>query len=176
MSENQSRPLADLPHHLREHANDFRANWEQFRKDVKEDPAVIWRTQTTRVFIWIFLGVAVLLAARFLINSFAPAGPAIPAERATTLATLYVACVQPNCLKSDVTRQPMSFNEWPLVCKFCGQKSVYRATICSKCHRWFATPPNASKECPHCARAAQSPATKPVASRPANTDDQEDGW
>lgn len=176
MRKGHSPRFADLGHHLRERLSDLRANWQQFRKDLREDPSVLWRTQTTRILLYVLLGAAVLFLARFLLSALAP--PPVGAgggEQATRLATLYVACVDPACLKPDVSRLPMDFKAWPIACVHCGKEAAYRAILCSKCRAWFATAPEAPPECPHCARAAP-PASRAVTSRPADVDDAEDGW
>lgn len=170
------RFLAELPHRGRVWLAAWPERWRAWRAELREDPTVLWRTPAIRLGGLALAGIALLAAAHVLTAALTPAAAPGALQAPTRTATLYVACTNPACLTSFVTRQPMDFRDWPLECPQCGQSSVYRATVCRACGQWFATVPGSSKECPHCAaRAAQ--ATRPALKAPsASSDDDEDPW
>ncbi|MBN2446821.1 MAG: hypothetical protein JXO22_08850, partial [Phycisphaerae bacterium] len=97
-------------------------------------------------------------------------------EPPTAMATIHVACTNPDCLADYVTQVPMDFKAWPMKCRQCGQQTVYRAALCHKCRQWYAVRPGQPRECPHCARPPE-PAAAPADTKPEeHTDDDEDGW
>jgi hypothetical protein len=175
---NADRPplLANLPHRLRERAAKLRGNLRQWSADVREDPGLLWRTPAIRVAFWLGVGLVAFFAARFAANAILPADADAEFKQPTQLATLYVACINPECRESYTTRQPMNFSAWPLTCRKCGRATVYRATLCPTCHHWFATVPGREHNCPFCRTPEpDEPESMPPAN-PIDPDDAEDGW
>jgi len=130
-----------------------------------------------RVGLFVVLGIAAIVGVRYGIAALAvSAGGGGPREAPTPLATLYVCCTNPVCRACDTVQAPMDFAAWPMICPDCGQAAVYRAELCPKCRRWFATAPGAAEDCWHCRAdaARRQPATKK--SRSGDPDDAEDGW
>jgi hypothetical protein len=178
MSDNRLGPWADLPRRVRERAAALRTDLWQWGADVRTDPSLIWRTTPIRVLFWLAVGVCIILAVRGLAKGIMPAAASGPAaeREATKLATLYVACTNPDCLESYITKRPMDFKDWPLICEFCGHPTVYRAKLCPLCHRWYANAPGAPDRCPFCAADEPEEAAAPVEPGPTDPDDAEDGW
>lgn len=166
------RPLTDLPHHLRERAATLRADFRQFREDVRNDPAVLWRTQPVRVAFLIVLGIALLLAARQASGLLLPAADELSAEQPTQTATVYVACGNPDCGACYQAHPPMDFRAWPLVCEKCGQPTAFRAAPCHECGAWH---PDVGGE-PPCLAARKAAPPPAAASAPTDPDDREDPW
>ena len=152
-------------------------NYRQWREDLKEDPTLFWRTPVVRIALCVAAGLVLLIGLRSLIGFLAPDGSDPNFIEATPMATLYVACTQPQCLTHYTTQQQMDFSHWPLTCDKCGGESVYRATLCQRCRSWFATAPNMPEVCPLC--AGRDAAKAPVVTdrkKSANPDDDEDDW
>jgi hypothetical protein len=169
------RSWADLPHRLREQLIDLRRGYRQFWADLKDDPGRVWRNPFARLLAWATLGVAAVLLVNLLVGRFV-IPPQTSAEQATSTATLYVACTNPACRAAGVIERPLNFSAWPAKCDKCGASSVYRATVCPKCGRWFALTPDQPPGCPFCAEASQ-PRTRPTGP-PRSTDPNnlEDDW
>lgn len=161
---------------LRERISSFRLNFRQFRADVREDPTLLWRTQPIRIAFWILVGLGLILFVRWLAVSITPT-PSFPGEyEPTRTATLWVACTNPDCLKTSMHTAPMDFNAWPVACEHCGNPSAVRAVRCPLCRSLM--PPaegDSSGPCVRCATPVRKTAA-PVASRPSDPDDREDGW
>lgn len=175
MNDNRSRLLSDLPHRLRERVADLQSDLRRWRADLREDPSLLWRTTAVRVLLWLTVGVCALVGVWYLTTGLLPAGERGEPEQATHLATLYVACTNPFCYTSYITRQPMDFDGWPLACRECGQRTVYRAKLCPTCHRWYATVPGAPNQCPFCAVPQTDEPERPEP-LPSDPDDAEDPW
>lgn len=175
MSDNRLPSAADLPHQAREAVLGFRERYRAWQLEVKDDPTLLWRTPAIRITFYLILGIAILFAARWATHTLVDAGASV--DPAKKKATLFVACTNPECLKSGNSSVAMDFKEWPLKCDTCGQPTVYRATLCKVCRNWYAIAPAGTDGCPFCRKkaAAAKPTTKPKA-KAANGDDAEDGW
>ncbi len=165
--------LSELPNQVRQRAADFKADFGQWKADVGKDPSLLFRALPLRLALWAVLGLGVFFALRAVLGGLAP--PPGQFETATRDATLYVACTNPACRASYRTTRPMDFHDWPLVCEKCGQKSVERATQCTRCRKWYAK--GTAGGCPWCAIAASKPVErKTTTTKPLDRDDAEDGW
>ena len=175
MSDNRLPSAAELPHQAREAILGFKGRFHAWQAELKDDPTLLWRTPAVRIGLYLILGIALLLSVRWATHSLAGAGAG--ADPARKMATVFVACTNPECLKSGSARVAMDFKEWPLKCETCGQLTVYRATICKTCRNWYAVGPSGPEGCPFCRKKAEAnkPTTKPKA-KTANSDDAEDGW
>lgn len=170
-----SHRYSDLPNALRERAANFRSDWRQFLSDVREDPAVLWRTQPARILIWLVLGGLAILAAAWLAQSLTPPPAPGTIDEPTRVATIWMYCVNQQCQKTYTEHTPLDFSAWPLVCPFCHQPTAYRAIRCQTCRGFYATTPGEPDICPRCAPPSRKPAPAPT-SRPTDPDDSEDGW
>ena len=168
--------LANLPHKLRQNIAEWPVKLRQWRSELREDPTLFWRTPLVRVGLWVSLGIVAIVVASWLTSALTPRGGGEFREP-TPMATLYVACTNPDCRATNTVELPMDFGDWPLKCDKCGQESVYRAHLCPTCKHWFATAPGEPPECPFCAakRAAAQP-VEPAPTGPVNADDEEDPW
>lgn len=178
MSEDRLPSLANLPHRIRAGLANWPAGYRQWREDLRQDPALLWQTPAVRIVLWIVLGIILVSGLYWAIATFTPSGTDSLFVEPTPLATLYVACTNPDCRAHYNTKQPMDFDSWPLKCEQCGSESVYRAKLCSVCRRWFATAPGQPTGCPFCAtrhKAEQTPETID-SDKPTNIDDEEDPW
>jgi DNA-directed RNA polymerase subunit RPC12/RpoP len=165
---------AEVPHRVREHVADWPRACRQWWLDFKTDPLLLWRTPLVRISLWCLLGIAVLLLAHFGGNWVSTADPAAFTEPTQT-AILYVACTSSTCGHAFRSEQALDFNDWPLTCPQCAGATAYRAELCGRCRRWFATPPGADTACPHC-RQKTTPKVAEEAAAPPNPDDAEDPW
>lgn len=169
--------LGELPHQIREHLQAVPERWRAFRDRLRDDPGAVLHSPVVRVAALILLGLLLLLLAGWLVRGLTPPGPAGMAEEATPWAMLYVACTKPNCLASAAIKCARDFDDWPVECEKCGEKSAYRAQPCAKCGRWFAAAPGHTAACPHCAREVAKPQVAPAQTMPAGrSDDDEDPW
>ena len=178
MSDRRLPNLAELPIAIQRQLALVPVSYRQWREDLRADHTLFWRTPAVRIAIWVAAGLVLLVGLLSLIGRLAPADADSAFVEATPMATLYVACTQPQCLFSFTTQQDMDFNRWPLTCTKCGGESVYRAKLCPRCRTWFATAPNMPDACPRC--AARDAAKASVADGPkkksAHPDDDEDDW
>jgi hypothetical protein len=168
--------LANLPHRFRERIESLPDDWRTFREQLQANPAAIWESPVVR-----FGGLAILLilagwALTWLVGGLTPGGSAARDE-ATPWATVYVACTNPECQAAYQTTCPMEFDDWPMTCEKCGQETVYRATRCGQCRKWYAEAPGTATGCPHCAaRKARQQADAPARRERPTGDDAEDPW
>lgn len=176
MGEHRTPPLADLPDRVREQSEEVKASFRQWWSDMQKDPSLLWRTAIVRVLFWVILGICAFLVVRGLSRSLLPAGGAANSEVPVPQATLYVACVNPDCLDSYTIQQPMDFSAWPLACRKCAQQTVYRAKPCRKCRRWYATAPGSPDRCPFCALPEPDELEESADTGPVDPDDAEDPW
>jgi predicted RNA-binding Zn-ribbon protein involved in translation (DUF1610 family) len=177
MPDSHRSPLADLPHRVRDEWQALPGRWRAWRADFDEDPTLIWRTPVVRIIGIVILGIGLLLLGQWLITGLSPTSGGAFAE-ATPTATLYVACTNTQCRHHFTITTPMDFDEWPVTCPECGEKTAYRASRCPDCGQWFAVVPGAAKACPHCAarEAAREADTVVPDAGPASSHDDEDPW
>lgn len=170
--------LAELPHRVRTFFIEFPENWAHFREQFQENPAILWQNPVSRIAAIVVLAALFLGGVSQLSGSLVPATPGGSSEAPTDVATLYVACINPECLTSYRTQQPMDFDDWPLTCRQCGAATVYRARSCPDCRKWVANPPGVPPTCPHCvaAKAATTPTDTPDTGPRRTADDDEDPW
>lgn len=154
----------------------WRADWKQWKQDVRDDPAVLFRTPGVRIGLLLAFGLLGLWGARVLSRSIVSPELLGADARPTRVATLYVACAT-GCGYFEPISRPMDFKDWPMTCPKCSEKDVYRAKPCGRCRGWYAVRPGATDDgCPICRRAAQPKASAPVQSQPTDPHDREDGW
>lgn len=177
LSDRRIPSLAEIPHRIRQQLRDLPGRWRTLREDIRQDPSRFWQSPLVRVPAYVLLGAVLLVSLSYGIRALTPGGTLAVHERPTATATLYVACTNPECRATYRTQQLMDFDDWPLECEKCGQKTVYRAQRCRECRRWFANVPGEKSTCPHCAsRKAAQQRVEPL-SRPSPTgDDIEDPW
>lgn len=166
--------ISDLPHHVRERLAELPGRWRAVREGFREDPARIWHSPLTRIVALIVLGFIAVVGAGKLVGSLTPGGQ-LRAEKPTRVATVYVACTNRACRVSYTAHVPRDFKNWPLKCEKCGQATVYRATLCRTCRRWFATPPGVEPACPFCHERERAAAASQPEHRRGSPDD-EDPW
>ncbi|MBI5863502.1 MAG: hypothetical protein HZB38_03115 [Planctomycetes bacterium] len=161
---------------FREARANWRADFRQWRADVRENPALIFRSLGVRLLLWAALGIVMFYVVSRVFINLAPSATEGRLAR-TRLATLYVACTNPDCLHGATTEQTLDFKAWPLTCEQCGKQTAYRATLCPKCRNWFAAAPGGPSDCPLCKRKSTTqPTSKPARKRSDDPDDREDGW
>jgi len=176
VSDKRPSRIANLPHAVREHLAGLPDRWQTWREGFRQEPAALWRSPLTQIAVLVAVLVIILIAVTRLVGAIAPPGGDRRVEPATPVATLYVACTNPACRASYTTRQPMSFKAWPLKCEKCGQMTVYRATLCKDCRRWYAVLPGMPAICPFCEeqKHAKAAATQPA--KKSAADEDEDSW
>lgn len=177
LSTSPEKSLTQLPHKVREATGDFRSNWSQWRRDVRANPSILLQSLPVRLAFWMLVAVAFFFVVTRIMTALAPDASA-GREEATSVATIYVACSNPDCGRSQVANPRVDFKEWPMTCAACGKATVYRASMCRKCRNWIAAVPGHSPDCVPCRRAADAkrPATKPARKESDDPDDVEDGW
>jgi len=170
--------LADVTHRLRQQMANLPGQWRAWRTDLRGDPGLLWRSSVLRIAGFVLLIVVALIAIDWLVTALTPGGAQGSRETATPLATLYVACADPECRAHYTVQKPMDFDDWPLTCNQCGQKTIYRAQRCPVCGHWCALPAGQSLECPFCAekQAAQKPPEPTHREQRPRSDDDEDPW
>ncbi len=175
-----SRPpdLGKLPHQIRAQLEAAPERLRELRERFRDDPGALVHSPVTRVVVVAILGIAALLAAGWLVRGLAPGGTTAVNEDATSWSVLYVACTNPNCLATATIHRERSFNEWPVVCETCKEKSAYRAQTCPNCERSYAVEPGKPNTCPHCANLKKkaTPTTAPEDKPQKHSDDAEDPW
>ncbi len=169
--------LANLPRLIAAGLISLPARCREWGAAVRDDPGCLWRSPRARVAgLILLIGVLVLVAAIWFF-----AGSSAPSGRRTmrTLMSLppqRVACANPACRLSYTAPPPAAGKSWPLLCKQCGQASVYPATACPSCRAWYAAVPDRPAGCPFCApRKPAEPLKPPERERPASPD-SEDHW
>jgi hypothetical protein len=165
-----------MTHKVRERLHDARELLAAWGDEVRQDPSRLWRTSAVRVGLYVAAGATLAGAAYWLAGAIAPR-PSVDTEAAAIAktATLYVVCTAESCRATYAVRRPRTFSEWPTTCEKCGATTLQRAQLCQVCRNWYALAPGGARSCPHCAAALVT--SKPVAaSRPADSDDAEDGW
>lgn len=169
--------ISQLPHKVRQAADDLPANWSQWRRDVRANPSIIFQSLTVRIGFWLLVAVGFYFAVSRAMLAMTP-DPNAGRIEATKVATIYVACAKPECARSRLANPPVNFKDWPMKCENCGGQTVYRATQCVKCRNWIAQTPGGKVDCPHCRRAAEirKPPPKPTRKEATDPDDREDGW
>ncbi|TWT44886.1 hypothetical protein RAS1_13050 [Phycisphaerae bacterium RAS1] len=172
----RDRKLVDLPNTLRQQLAEVPETYRAWRAEIAREPTAIFHSPLFRIAVWIIVGAAVLLTARWLIGGLSIPGGGKAWEKATPWATLYVACIEPACRYAYSTQQAMDFTGWPLPCEKCAKKTVYRARLCGACRHWYATAPGAADACPHCAAAALKSAPTSQPRKKPTGDDEEDPW
>lgn len=178
MNRKPTSRLADLPHRVREQLAKLPDRWQTWREGFRQDPTALWRTPVIRVSALVFLAGAAVAGFSWLLVLLTPTAPGDRApEKRTLQTTLHVACANPACRTSYTTSQAVNFKAWPLKCEKCGQLTVYRATCCPDCKRWFAVPPGRPTRCPFCPeKKPAKPVAPPTTRKSTNPDDEEDHW
>lgn len=173
MSQRRIPTPGEVPHLLREQLGEFQEASKNLAHEVKNDPQRFLDNPITRVSGLILAGIFGLVLISWGVKAITPPPPAGIEDDPT--AAIHVACTEPNCRAHWVAKLPMDFTEWPLKCRKCGAKSVYRAKRCPETKRWYAVAPG---------QPDVSPFKKP--DKPVETtdhqpkrkkgDDAEDGW
>ncbi|MGE0480212.1 MAG: hypothetical protein AB7Q17_07045 [Phycisphaerae bacterium] len=164
-----------LTDRLRRRARDARDAAGELIVDLRAEPWAPLRSPVVRLALFAIAAVIIVVVARSCLPAIG-SGSEPRGETATIVATIHVACTNPDCHASYVAHPNIDFKAWPMVCEKCATPGVYRAKLCPTCRSWFATAPGANDACPACAarNAATQAATQPA--RPRTGDDAEDGW
>lgn len=150
-NEKPSEFIAGLPHRVRAWREGFSTDYRQWRADLATDWTLLYRNPIGAV-VFVILGVVLAVVIIRTLVSFLPAAAgSAGGEADPPFAILHVACTNQDCQKAYDTKRPLDFRNWPIECDYCKQKTVYRATLCPVCHKWFAVPPTTAATCPYCA-------------------------
>ncbi|MBK9118205.1 MAG: hypothetical protein IPM18_01190 [Phycisphaerales bacterium] len=170
------RKLAELPHQLRDGLTQAPQRWRDWRTRYREDPGIFWHGPIPRLAGLIILALLAFFLVQWLIDGLAPPGDRNRSATAQT-AVLYTICNNPACGVSGQTQQALNFNDWPITCTSCSQKTTYRATRCSDCRRWVAFLNGMPGACPTCRGAHVAPQPNDLPTRTdRRTDDDDDPW
>lgn len=176
MDDRQRTTVADLPHRVREWVAGLPRRWRDWRRDVRADPATLLHSPLFRLGIITAGGIGLVFAVQWLVGALQPPGKTGAFAEATPYATLYVACDNPNCRAHYTVQQELDFKDWPLICRKCGEPTIFRATLCRACRKWFAVRAGEPPICPHCtAQVEEMPEPEPQ-TRTRSPDDAEDPW
>ncbi len=169
--------VTGLPHRLREGLEHLPQNFRDWRQELSENPWAIFQATPIRIGSILALVILLILALTRIVGALQPASTGTFSEQATSYATLYVACTNPDCMEHFTVKRPMNFHDWPVKCPECGQETGYRAERCPTCGHWFATRPGQPPTCPFCARRHATEQPSPTDNRPRQTgDNDEDPW
>ncbi|MBL8878334.1 MAG: hypothetical protein JNG88_04370 [Phycisphaerales bacterium] len=166
--------VAGLPHRFRAWRDNFRADYQQWRVDVRSDWTLVYRNPIGAIAFTVIGVVIGVIVIRALISLMPPA-PVPGGVVEPQYAILHIVCINPACKAVYDSKRPLDFADWPAKCDTCQQKTAYRATLCSACKKWYAVTPNAAGGCPHCAaRAIPRKADEPKSTTPVDPDDLDD--
>lgn len=173
-SGNPLPPSSKLPHLVREGANQAGATLNQWKAELRENPAQFLSSPLVRYPVYLLIAVALFFAVRFAIHAWTPAAAGRNFEQPTQTATLYAACSDAGCREAFKAAVPMNWNGEPLTCPRCKRQTGARAKLCDRCRGWYV--PGGTAGCPLCAERERA-ASRPARERPQRSgDDAEDGW
>ncbi len=174
MDPRESPSAADLSQRLVESLSASRKRFQLWRDELREDPSALWRAKPLRIALWVTLGLVLVFGVRWATGLLIPATSAEKGE--PQIAIVRLTCTNQSCNETYVQKLALDTDRWPQPCARCGQMTAHRAVRCDKCYFWYAASETAP-ECPRClAAAAANQPEKPLATRPADPDDAEDGW
>lgn len=107
---------------LREHLLD----WSQA---VREEPTLLWHTPAIRYAVYLLVGVLLVTTVGWGVNMLTPPPPPGAKPEATT-ADFHVLCTNPACGVHFAVRRPFGFDDFPVVCPHCHEKSGFAARRC----------------------------------------------
>lgn len=93
----------------------------------REEPALIWQTPAVRYLVYTCGGMVALWIVLALIGSMAPKD-VVPRART---ADFHVVCTNPSCGKHFVINRKFGFDDFPVDCPRCQQRTGEQAVRCT---------------------------------------------
>jgi hypothetical protein len=114
---------------------------------------MIWNSQIVRLAAYVLGGLVLIWIIHWAVNLAVPPKPASARPEATT-ADFHVICTHHDCGNHFVIRREFGFDDFPVSCPRCNQKTGQRAVSCNSeaCRgRWVAPAGDPkSLRCPYC--------------------------
>ncbi|MFH0980893.1 MAG: hypothetical protein V2A79_05070 [Planctomycetota bacterium] len=136
---------------LREGWLSVRARFDEWKDAVCENPALIWATPAVRYATYTVGGLIALWVLTWGLGKLQPPSTARPPAKT---ADFHVRCTNPACGDHFVINRKFGFDDFPVVCPKCKQKTGAQAWRCvsSTCHSRWVVPvmQDAEYRCPHC--------------------------
>jgi hypothetical protein len=151
------RSLGDLAIAWLEAAQTFAASlpsrWTDLREQIRQDPKALLQTHAARALLF-GLGAAVVLAVFLgVVEGLAPA-PSGQVGQPSRVGTFQIACTDEECGHRWALTERLDFDDWPVRCPRCGQRTGYRLVRCPDpdCGKWGPAQVDESgrRTCPHC--------------------------
>jgi hypothetical protein len=138
---------------VRERVPILRARLVEWAGACREEPVLLWHTPAVRYGLYLIGLLIVAWSATWIVRAAAPAPPTGAKERADT-ADFHVVCTSPSCGEHFVIHRRFGFDDFPVPCPACKQKTGSAARLCasSTCRgRWVVPIPRGDAIiCPHC--------------------------
>ena len=99
----------------------------EWKDAVREEPALIWQTTAIRYTVYALGGFMALFSVLWLLSLFQPAEVRPPART----ADFHVLCTNRACGRHFVINRKFNFDDFPVVCPECQQKTGYQAMRCT---------------------------------------------
>ena len=120
---------------LREGWPSVRAHFNEWKEAVREEPRLIWQTPAIRYSVYVIAGVAAIWTLTWALSLMAPA----EVKPMARTADFHVLCTNPGCGNHFIINRKFGFDDFPVVCPKCQQRTGERAARCVSptCHgRW----------------------------------------
>ncbi|MCO6436460.1 MAG: hypothetical protein J5J06_05180 [Phycisphaerae bacterium] len=150
----QERPgrIAEWSEIARQRAPVLRQHFRAWIAACQENPHMIWEAAPVRYATYALGAVVLLWSASWLTTAINPL-PQEASERAVT-ADFHLLCTNPQCGYHFVIQRKFGFNDFPVTCPKCEQKTGHRARPCYSpaCGgRWVVPHTDGRVErCPRC--------------------------
>ncbi len=135
---------------IREGLPALRAHFDEWKDAVREEPTLIWATPAIRYTAYGLVGLIVVGVLVWSAGLFHPAEVAPPAET----ANFHVLCTAPGCAHHFVINREFDFDDFPVICPQCEQKTGQRAVRClsKTCNGCWVVPTKRDHQyrCPFC--------------------------
>lgn len=129
----------------------LRTRLGDWKDAVREEPVLIWQTTAIRYSVYAIAGCLGLSAILWGLSLFHPPQAAPPAKT----ADFHVLCTNPSCGRHFVINRKFNFDDFPVPCPVCKQKTGQQAMRCSskQCGGQWVVPKTTQDRlrCPICA-------------------------
>jgi len=115
---------------LREHAPTLWEGFLNWLEAVRSEPALFWQTPAVRYVTYFVCGLVLVWGVRtgvWLVTPPPPDG----ARQVASSADFHVICANPYCGAHFVIRREFGFDDFPVTCPHCKQKTGFRAVPCT---------------------------------------------
>jgi len=153
MAQEKPNPLGEWVEALRGQFPRARHIVKEWIDACREEPGLIWATPAVRYITYVVVGALLLVITSFTSSLLEPAAPAAAGPLATS-ADFYVICRNPECEHHFMVNKPFRFDDFPVTCPKCRQKTGARAQRCNSehCRGFWIVPEETEGKmvCPQC--------------------------